>query len=547
MYGAMYYEGPIGLTPAAGVPVQLQKWTFSGDASGVTVDTINGLLTATLPLVVRGTEFLVGVTFEVYAEREDSWTLSLYSNGIRVGVGATAIWVTPAGANNSPCFEFLIALNTAGVSPLTGDVLSLWIENAAGTPITIYSGQFCITAIAASGEAGPAGPAGGPSYYAEMNDVSATFTPSGSSTFVIMPYVEGGPVSAGLSPPNPAINQSNGTITIGTTGTYAVDVSMSYASTSQNGYEIGVYVNGLVSALVVFSGASSSGVYKTPSITGLLALSAGDVLDVRATNQGGSEVGLSFSSMIFAINSLGTAGPTGPTGAIGNDPTAWHDGGDAYSGTTTLGPTVAGATLTIHTTSGAITINPGSGALTLQTSSGAININSSSTISISASTTMTVGAGGVITVDAGGQSMTLTGGASLITIATAGYFAINPAGPMLIYSSGALAWYGNSTGSQIYMTIATTTIELAANLYQVTVGGNNVMSATSTTTQIQADDIVFMTATASSVEIIGSTSIQLAAPELNLSGLTYTPGAVLSTGTLAINVGATVYNILVHT
>ena len=159
VYGAIYYGaglgGPITITPVAATPTQLKGWTFQCPTpSGVAQSLPNGELKPTVPLGAGGSEFLVGVTFETYSASADSWKLSLYKNGIEVGGGATAIWETlGSSAQNSPCFEFLINL-------LEGEVLSLWIVNGFGNSITIYSGQFCITAIGTSGAAGTTGPTG---------------------------------------------------------------------------------------------------------------------------------------------------------------------------------------------------------------------------------------------------------------------------------------------------------------------------------------------------------------------------------------------------
>ena len=258
------------------------------------------------------TEFLVSVTLETGAFIDTTFKLSLYVDGVEVGNGAYALWYT--AGSNSPCFEYIIALKNS-------QVLSLWVESIASTRLDIYSAQFCITAIGAAGAAGTAGatgPAGTPAYYAEMSQVSATFSPvHGSSPFVILPYVTLGPVSVGPSPPNPAASLANGTITIEADGTYAVDVSMSYASPAATSYRVGIYVNSLISQLVVYSVTSTGEVYYEPSISGILTLSRGDVLDVRFTNLGANESGLTFSSMIFSVYSLGAVGPTGPAGGGG--------------------------------------------------------------------------------------------------------------------------------------------------------------------------------------------------------------------------------------
>ena len=158
IYGAIYYQGPVYVTPAAGIPTQLFKWTTTGDVNDITANTTFGTLTPNVPLGGRGTEFLVSVTFETYSPSADSWTLSLYNNGVKVGNGASAIWVTPGGANNSPSFEFLISL--FGTDEPPPSTLSLWIENGSGSALTIFSGQFCVTAIGAAGAVGPTGPAG---------------------------------------------------------------------------------------------------------------------------------------------------------------------------------------------------------------------------------------------------------------------------------------------------------------------------------------------------------------------------------------------------
>jgi hypothetical protein len=344
-YGAINIGYRSSIAIPAGTPTQLGSpavtWSFEGEKFGVTQDPTNGTLSPNS--LSSKTEFLIGVTFETYSAPAitgtDTWILALYVNGRPYGDGVSATWqTTSVSPSNTPCFEAPVALNN-------GDVLSLWVQNANGSSITFYSGQFCITSLGASGAggptgaAGPTGPANGPT-----GATGATGPASGAPAYGGIYFGEAGPISTVAGTPqvlshytytgdsqNVIADATLGSLIAQQAGEYLVGASFSIDSDHNDSWGLQVYVNGSPGAggsVTSWSTLTTNDINTDVAIDFLVNLATGGFVELYITSQLGNSFSiLSGQLCIASIGGAGSAGPTGPAGAAESTTIVTHSTG----------------------------------------------------------------------------------------------------------------------------------------------------------------------------------------------------------------------------
>lgn len=257
-------------------------------------------------------------------------------NGSPYGNGVSAIWPsTSYSPLSSPAFEATVSLNN-------GDVLSLWLENVNGSTITLYSGQFVITAIGAAGPqgingvTGPTGPANGPTgatgatgpsgapgYYAELYaNTNQAYSPGSDATFNLTNMTDPG-VHNGIS-----VNGSTGTMTIQNTGEYLVSWDVD-CQVSSGGNSVTMYA--VLNNLTALAGSearfAATGTSQTASMQTVVSLTAGSNVNIQAFVSVGGSDSFTTSAVSFNITAIGSVGPTGPAGAAESTTIVTHSTG----------------------------------------------------------------------------------------------------------------------------------------------------------------------------------------------------------------------------
>lgn len=120
---------------------------------------------------------------------------------------------------------------------------------------------------------------------------------------------------------NTTVDTGTDTITVGQDGTYLINMSLSFSGVNNATYEVGVAVNGTVQSDIVASRKLGiSGDVGTTTVTGILNLSSGDVVDVRMKGTGATATIQYSNVVIFTSNAAGGAGATGDLDTVyGND------------------------------------------------------------------------------------------------------------------------------------------------------------------------------------------------------------------------------------
>jgi len=318
-----------------------------GDSQLTTIDTVNHDITTT-----RDGTYLVDVEFSYNGTASEDYEFAVFKNDVLQSDLHTgnANFDTYSGNVNNVGICGIITLES-------GDFVDVRARctTSDSVSVTVRNINLRLVETSAAGPTGTTGPTGatgatgpqGPTSVGEEASYGEIYT-QGNTTAQTLDVQNTWEVVDALDTAGNSylttINTTNHTITVSRDSTYIADFELSYNGDSTEDYEFAVFNNGVVQSDLHTGNANFdtySGNVNNVGACGILALSASDVLDVRARCTSSASVDITVRNINFRVVEIAGVGPSGPSGVQGPTGDTGPTGAQGATGAGVQGPTGA--------------------------------------------------------------------------------------------------------------------------------------------------------------------------------------------------------------